>query len=211
MAGVGLPLACTQVKRCRPLSPLGACIAAPTHHPPPLHDQLFLGFTFNWGAMMGWAAVHGDCDWNVVGPLYVAGIFWTLVYDTIYANQVRHYCWTHGSPGFLLGEMCSQCLHCWDQLPCEVCSGILPCQHLPCLPCRLPAGCVHCLMTQHYICNPPGQPPHTHRPSPHRCCRTRRTTARSGCGPPPWLWVRPTELPCRPLLPPRWPGWPPPG
>lgn len=26
--------------------------------------------------------------WNVVIPLYVSGVFWTLVYDTIYAHQV---------------------------------------------------------------------------------------------------------------------------
>jgi len=36
---------------------------------------------------MGWAAVHGSCDWGVVLPLYSAGMCWTLVYDTIYAHQ----------------------------------------------------------------------------------------------------------------------------
>jgi len=48
--------------------------------------QLFLGFTFNWGALMGWAVVYG----NISGPalaLYAAGVFWTLGYDTIYAHQ----------------------------------------------------------------------------------------------------------------------------
>mmetsp|Transcript_7702 Transcript_7702/g.11003 ORF Transcript_7702/g.11003 Transcript_7702/m.11003 type:complete len:493 (-) Transcript_7702:165-1643(-) len=49
--------------------------------------QLVLGMTFNWGAFMGWAATHGTLDWNVVGPLYVSGIAWTLVYDTLYAHQ----------------------------------------------------------------------------------------------------------------------------
>lgn len=48
--------------------------------------QLFLGLTFNFGALMGWAAVTG-----VVGLpallLYIGGIFWTLGYDTIYADQ----------------------------------------------------------------------------------------------------------------------------
>lgn len=48
--------------------------------------QAFLGFVFNWGALMGWAAVRGQLD---VAPclLYLAGIFWTLGYDTIYALQ----------------------------------------------------------------------------------------------------------------------------
>ncbi|XP_031838874.1 ubiquinone biosynthesis protein COQ2, mitochondrial [Nomia melanderi] len=49
--------------------------------------QLMLGMTFNWGALLGWSAVHGSCDWSVCLPLYVAGICWTLLYDTIYAHQ----------------------------------------------------------------------------------------------------------------------------
>lgn len=49
--------------------------------------QAFLGLTFNWGALLGWAAVRGSCDWSVVLPLYFGGIAWTLVYDTIYAHQ----------------------------------------------------------------------------------------------------------------------------
>jgi 4-hydroxybenzoate polyprenyltransferase len=48
--------------------------------------QAFLGLTFNWGALMGWASVH-----NELAPapllLYAAGIAWTLFYDTIYAHQ----------------------------------------------------------------------------------------------------------------------------
>ncbi|XP_071846482.1 4-hydroxybenzoate polyprenyltransferase, mitochondrial-like isoform X1 [Apostichopus japonicus] len=49
--------------------------------------QAVLGLTFNWGALLGWAAVKGSCDWGVVLPLYVAGVSWTLVYDTIYGHQ----------------------------------------------------------------------------------------------------------------------------
>lgn len=49
--------------------------------------QAFLGLTFNWGALLGWAAVRGACDWSVVLPLYFGGVAWTLVYDTIYAHQ----------------------------------------------------------------------------------------------------------------------------
>jgi len=48
--------------------------------------QLFLGFTFNWGALLGWAAVRGDLGAPAV-VLYAAGVFWTLGYDTIYAHQ----------------------------------------------------------------------------------------------------------------------------
>lgn len=53
------------------------------------YPQLVLGLTFNWGAIMGWVAVHGtsNIDWNVVGPLYTSGVLWTLVYDTLYAHQ----------------------------------------------------------------------------------------------------------------------------
>jgi len=49
--------------------------------------QAFLGLTFNWGALLGWAAVHGSCDWGAVLPLYASGVAWTLIYDTIYAHQ----------------------------------------------------------------------------------------------------------------------------
>ncbi len=48
--------------------------------------QLFLGFTFNWGILMGWSAVTGVFG-TITIPLYIAGVFWTLGYDTIYAHQ----------------------------------------------------------------------------------------------------------------------------
>ena len=48
--------------------------------------QLFLGLAFNWGALLAWAAVTGTLSWAPV-LIYVAGIFWTLFYDTIYAHQ----------------------------------------------------------------------------------------------------------------------------
>jgi 4-hydroxybenzoate polyprenyltransferase len=48
--------------------------------------QAFLGLTFNWGALMGWAAVRDELAWSAI-LLYVAGFFWTLSYDTIYAHQ----------------------------------------------------------------------------------------------------------------------------
>jgi 4-hydroxybenzoate polyprenyltransferase len=48
--------------------------------------QAWLGLTFNWGALLGYAAVRGRLDWPA-GVLYAAGVFWTLGYDTIYALQ----------------------------------------------------------------------------------------------------------------------------
>ncbi len=48
--------------------------------------QLFLGLTFNFGALMGWSAVTGTLALPALF-LYAGGIFWTLGYDTIYAHQ----------------------------------------------------------------------------------------------------------------------------
>jgi len=48
--------------------------------------QVFLGLSFNWGALLGWAAVQGSLG-AAPGVLYAAGIMWTLGYDTIYAHQ----------------------------------------------------------------------------------------------------------------------------
>ncbi|KAJ0989788.1 hypothetical protein J5N97_008144 [Dioscorea zingiberensis] len=49
--------------------------------------QAYLGLTFNWGALLGWAAIKGSLDPAIVLPLYCSGVSWTLVYDTIYAHQ----------------------------------------------------------------------------------------------------------------------------
>lgn len=48
--------------------------------------QVFLGLAFNWGALLGWAAVRGELSLAPV-LLYLGGIAWTLGYDTIYAHQ----------------------------------------------------------------------------------------------------------------------------
>ncbi len=50
--------------------------------------QFVLGLAFNWGALLGWAAVREEISLAPV-LLYVGGIFWTLGYDTIYAHQDR--------------------------------------------------------------------------------------------------------------------------
>jgi 4-hydroxybenzoate polyprenyltransferase len=48
--------------------------------------QAWLGLTFNWGALLGYAAATGTIGWPAV-VLYAGGLFWTLGYDTIYAVQ----------------------------------------------------------------------------------------------------------------------------
>lgn len=63
--------------------------------------QAWLGLTFNWGALMGYAAAGGFALTAVLWPLlgwltplvwaglwlWLGGVFWTLGYDTIYALQ----------------------------------------------------------------------------------------------------------------------------
>lgn len=52
-----------------------------THYP-----QVVLGLAFNWGALMGWAVLTGSLHPAPV-VLFLAGIAWTLGYDTVYAHQ----------------------------------------------------------------------------------------------------------------------------
>ncbi|XP_043268177.1 4-hydroxybenzoate polyprenyltransferase, mitochondrial [Venturia canescens] len=68
-------------------SSLGLVIIYPLMKRITYWPQLVLGMTFNWGALLGWSAVQGSCDWSVCLPLYAAGICWTILYDTIYAHQ----------------------------------------------------------------------------------------------------------------------------
>jgi len=50
--------------------------------------QLFLGFAFSWGALMGWVVIFQSLS---LAPLllYIGTIFWVIGYDTIYAHQDR--------------------------------------------------------------------------------------------------------------------------
>ena len=48
--------------------------------------QLFLGLTFNWGMIMGYTAILDQVSTQII-MLYIAAIFWTLGYDTIYGVQ----------------------------------------------------------------------------------------------------------------------------
>jgi 4-hydroxybenzoate polyprenyltransferase len=47
--------------------------------------QAWLGLTFNWGVLVGYTAIAAPSP--AMALLYLAGIFWTLGYDTIYALQ----------------------------------------------------------------------------------------------------------------------------
>jgi 4-hydroxybenzoate polyprenyltransferase len=53
-----------------------------THFP-----QFILGLTFNWGVLVGWAAVQNTLLHPSVPLLYASGVAWTLIYDTLYAHQ----------------------------------------------------------------------------------------------------------------------------
>ena len=48
--------------------------------------QLFLGLTFNWGALLGWTAQTNVLELPAI-LLYAGCITWTIGYDTIYAHQ----------------------------------------------------------------------------------------------------------------------------
>ena len=50
------------------------------------YPQLILGLAFNWGALVGWAAVKGSLGWPAI-ILFAGSILWTVGYDTIYAHQ----------------------------------------------------------------------------------------------------------------------------
>jgi len=48
--------------------------------------QFFLGITFNSGILMASAAINNRLPLPII-LLYISSIFWTLIYDTIYAYQ----------------------------------------------------------------------------------------------------------------------------
>ncbi len=50
------------------------------------YPQIVLGLAFNWGALVGWAAIEGSIGLPPLA-LYAGCVFWTVGYDTIYAHQ----------------------------------------------------------------------------------------------------------------------------
>lgn len=81
-----------------------------THYP-----QLVLGLVFNWGALLGWSASSGICEWSVCLPLYLSGICWTMIYDTIYAHQDKYDDIIVGvhSTAIKFGDQTPVCLSCF--------------------------------------------------------------------------------------------------
>ncbi|RSH84364.1 Para-hydroxybenzoate--polyprenyltransferase, mitochondrial precursor (PHB:polyprenyltransferase) [Apiotrichum porosum] len=51
------------------------------------YPQVVLGLCFEWGALLGWAAVAGAVNWAVCAPLYIGSAIYCVAYDTIYAHQ----------------------------------------------------------------------------------------------------------------------------
>ncbi len=79
--------------------------------------QLFLGIAFNWGILLSFSAHQEKLNTSVF-LLYLAGIFWTLFYDTIYAHQDREDDALAGikSTALLFGDK----THKWLQIFCVI-------------------------------------------------------------------------------------------
>jgi 4-hydroxybenzoate polyprenyltransferase len=87
LAGLGILLRLNDFSVALGASSLALVAAYPAMKRVTNWPQAFLGLTFNWGALLGYAAVHGQLDPMVCAPLYASGVFWTLLYDTVYAHQ----------------------------------------------------------------------------------------------------------------------------
>ena len=48
--------------------------------------QLFLGFVFNWGIIIGYLSQSNSIDLGIIS-LFLGGFFFTVAYDTVYAFQ----------------------------------------------------------------------------------------------------------------------------
>ncbi|MEO1251548.1 MAG: 4-hydroxybenzoate octaprenyltransferase [Pseudomonadota bacterium] len=68
------------------LASLGLVAAYPFMKRVTYWPQAWLGLTFNWGVLVGYAAIAGTLRGEAFA-IYAAGLAWTLGYDTIYAHQ----------------------------------------------------------------------------------------------------------------------------
>ncbi|WP_420431271.1 4-hydroxybenzoate octaprenyltransferase [Hyphobacterium sp.] len=75
-----------QLARWVALASLGLVAAYPFMKRITWWPQAWLGLTFNWGVLVGYATIAGAIDAAAIA-LYVSSLFWTLGYDTIYACQ----------------------------------------------------------------------------------------------------------------------------
>jgi 4-hydroxybenzoate polyprenyltransferase len=52
------------------------------------YPQFVLGMGFNSGIIIGSLAINPQLVSSVI-PMYLSGIAWTMIYDTVYAYQVK--------------------------------------------------------------------------------------------------------------------------
>ncbi len=86
LIGFGVWLALAPVAKLVAIASLALVAAYPFMKRITQWPQAWLGLAFNWGALVAWAQVRGTLDLTALA-LWVAGIAWTLGYDTIYALQ----------------------------------------------------------------------------------------------------------------------------
>ena len=86
--GLGILLQLNDLARILGVASLVLVVTYPLAKRVTWWPQLMLGFTFGWGAPMGYAVATGRVD-GAAMALYVAAIVWILGYDTIYAHQDR--------------------------------------------------------------------------------------------------------------------------
>jgi len=117
------------------ISSMGIVVTYPLMKRFTYYPQFVLGLAFNWGAVMGWAAVRGDLNLPVCLSLYLAGISWTMIYDTIYAHQDKYDDIIVGmkSTALKFGPNTPVCLGCFAtlMLSCLTYSGWMVGQSLP--------------------------------------------------------------------------------
>jgi 4-hydroxybenzoate polyprenyltransferase len=86
LIGLGILLQLNRPAIVTGIAVMGVVVLYPLAKRVTFLPQLVLGVAFNWGALVGWAAVRGGIEVPAI-LLYAAGILWTLGYDTIYAHQ----------------------------------------------------------------------------------------------------------------------------
>lgn len=86
LIGLGVLLQLNRPAIVTGIAVMGVVVLYPLAKRVTFWPQLVLGVAFNWGALVGWAAVRGGLETPAI-LLYAAGILWTLGYDTIYAHQ----------------------------------------------------------------------------------------------------------------------------
>ena len=52
--------------------------------------QLWLGITFNWGVFVGYNSINNNFISLEMLAMYLACVFWTLAYDTVYGLSLIH-------------------------------------------------------------------------------------------------------------------------